>query len=226
MQTRLLLTACAAVALSAPIASAAYVTVVGFDDGTQGVYNTNSNLGGGAGAQSNPALVTPGLDGTAGAITLDTGFTTAAANGTYNVLGDIPFSAIADIDPNSPLIRFDAAFNGTSAGYNGVRIVANTSGGAANSNYVQAMGDLFFGPSPALQLDTVLDLTPILAGLRNASMTPGGYSTIRFIANNSANTNGVYTLDNIEYNQAAPVPEPAALGLLGLGGVALLRRRK
>ena len=190
-------------------ASAAYVNVVNFDDGTPGVFDTTSNLTGGAGAQSNPSLVTPGLEGTAGAINLDTSFSTAAANGTYNVLGDIPFSAIADIDPASPLIRYDAAFSGTSGGYNGVRIVANTSGGAANSNYVPATGDLFFGPSPALSLNNVVDLTPILAGLRNAAAAPGGYSTIRFIANNSGPTNGVYTLDNIEYNRADVVPEPA-----------------
>lgn len=89
---------------------------------------------------------------------------------------------------------------------------------------------------------TVLPFTPILVGLEGADpaapkdlysfavpfVNPvnfgGGGFRLRFLHRPGVNGGDVSTIiDNVRVNQV--IPEPASLGLLGIGGLALLRRR-
>ena len=70
------------------------------------------------------------------------------------------------------------------------------------------------------------------AGTRTASLAvPADFNTANpfagvFISTNNAATAGTFYVDNLRVGADAAVPEPAALGLLGLGGLALTARRR
>lgn len=54
----------------------------------------------------------------------------------------------------------------------------------------------------------------------------GSQSSIRFIYNTTSNDNRSQFIDNLEVTTTAPVPEPSTTALLGLGGLALIFRRR
>jgi len=65
--------------------------------------------------------------------------------------------------------------------------------------------------------------TTVYTGLTADDVTIGNAVTLRFVQTSPIVTSGGYVaLDNLNFDQ---VPEPATLMLLGLGGMAVLRRR-
>ena len=59
----------------------------------------------------------------------------------------------------------------------------------------------------------------------NTRLAAGGSVELAAVLNKATNAAGTFTIDNVQIN-ATVVPEPASLAILGLGGVALLSRRR
>lgn len=207
-------TATVALALS-PVASAAFVSVANFDDGTLGVASTGNTE-----ASVNVTIVSPGLNSTTSALSAETTDTPA----TFERLFDINFSDISDIDPANPILRLTTSFSGTAGDYRSIRPIANTNSPTFPSTYDGASSD-FSVAGDGTVVTTDVDLTTILPQLQAglAASGTGGYASIAFIANNADNTVGTYTIDEIQYNA---IPEPASLALLGVSGIALLGGRR
>lgn len=77
-----------------------------------------------------------------------------------------------------------------------------------------------FGRVPFSFLHTATGFTPFAV--------PGALATVAYGLNDGGQVVGVYVTSDLAYHGfvATPVPEPASLAALGLGALALLRRRK
>ncbi len=66
--------------------------------------------------------------------------------------------------------------------------------------------------------------TGIVADFADVALTNGSTYTLRFTASSNASSGNNVAVDNFSLN--GTVPEPGSLALLGLGGLAMLRRRR
>ena len=213
---RQLLWASIVLLLSGSPAMADFVMLADFEDQTFGSVINNPGVSGGSTAPPVNSIVGPGLSGSSFALE-----SVVSDGGTYDFVLDINASTISDIDLANPIIRFDIAFDGVPGDYNQLRLVANNDNpGTGNYEIIDTSAAL---TSATQTFD--LDLTSQLPAIFG---TGGTYSTVRFVTNKSATTSGTYTIDNIQYNQAASaIPEPSALaGLAAIGGVVVSRRRR
>ncbi|MDX1962407.1 MAG: FG-GAP repeat protein [Pirellulales bacterium] len=146
-------------------------------------------------------------------------------NGTNS--GSAYLFAMDVLDPNpvsGGTITFSPITPGVSLTLDDIPSIVN-SGGAGSKINVTGFG--FSGPNPSL-----FDLP----GYSNVTLTAGAFDTIAYdltflgsaAAGDYAATLTLFTdSGNVSYNiQASVIPEPSTLGLLALGGLALLLRRR
>ena len=163
------------------------------------------------------ATVVGSFDGSAAAVNLVPG-----ATATYDGLLDLNYQALlnAGLDTSNAVLSFDYEGSATlsDGGYNGIVIIANTDGTDGNS-YNQGANGVYFGSGPISGTASIAfdDLVSIL----DPAVNPN-YSALRLLANKDAGSTLDITIDNIAISV---VPEPASLALVGLGGLATLRRR-
>ncbi|MGA2440118.1 MAG: PEP-CTERM sorting domain-containing protein [Tepidisphaeraceae bacterium] len=135
------------------------------------------------------------------------------------VLGIAQFTA-----SGSSIFRFGAAPTSTSGGYFGLENPNNTE---LDSFFTYAVGDTHHIELDAnFNTDTVnayVDGTPEVANYpMRAGFTSNDLTETFMNVNGDANYSNVVALDNI----VGTVPEPASFSLLGIGALALLRRRR
>jgi autotransporter-associated beta strand protein len=201
------------VSVTSPVALEPGVTVfsgantyTGTTSVSLGTLLVNNTTGSGTGTNN----VTVGVDGILGG----SGFIDPADTKTVTVNGRLsPGNSIGTLTVGSPGSTNDVTFN--SGSFFDVEL------GAAQADKLAVFGNLTLSGSPTLNLLGTADgvtnyviatYTGALTGTFAPPTLPSGYTIDYGTGSNSAIT--------------LLVPEPASLSLLGLGGLALLRRRR
>jgi len=134
--------------------------------------------------------------------------------GDWTLLG----TGIANVagDGNRSLLDVGSSLNLTAGQTYGLAIFA-LNGGAAGIGYRSGTGSVNVAPQNTF---TSGELT-VSGGVAKGF----GLASNPFATHNGSSTQRLFA-GEIEYTAAAPVPEPASMAALGLGALALIRRRK
>lgn len=170
-----------------------------------------------------PSTAVAGLAGSATALRLD-------INGAgLSYAGAIDFDTQqllnAGLDVTNAVLTFDYVLNNQSLAtnqfgeYSNLTLIANTDGTDGN-NYNQGNSFEFGGIAVGTSGTASIDFTGLVP-LLNPAINPN-YTSLRLSSNTSGGVLDV-TVDNFAITV---VPEPASLALLGLGGLAMLRRNR